>query len=49
MTNKTVDVQGIPIYVTERGSGPPVVLLHGNPDSPSPSTSPNAHRPSTLD
>jgi pimeloyl-ACP methyl ester carboxylesterase len=29
----TVTVQGIPIYVTERGAGPPVVLLHGNPDS----------------
>lgn len=29
----TVTVQGIPIYVSERGAGPPVVLLHGNPDS----------------
>jgi pimeloyl-ACP methyl ester carboxylesterase len=28
-----VTVQGVPIYVTERGAGPPVVLLHGNPDS----------------
>jgi pimeloyl-ACP methyl ester carboxylesterase len=33
MTDQTVSVQGIPIYLTERGSGPPVVLLHGNPDS----------------
>lgn len=29
----TVTVQGVPIYVAERGSGPAVVLLHGNPDS----------------
>ena len=28
-----VFVQGVEIYVSERGSGPPVVLLHGNPDS----------------
>jgi pimeloyl-ACP methyl ester carboxylesterase len=28
----TVTVQGVPIYVAERGSGPAVVLLHG--DSP---------------
>lgn len=33
MTERTIDVQGVPIYVAERGGGPAVVLLHGNPDS----------------
>jgi pimeloyl-ACP methyl ester carboxylesterase len=33
MTNKTISVQNVSIYVAERGSGPPGVLLHGNPDS----------------
>jgi len=26
-------VDGAAINVTERGAGPPVLLLHGNPDS----------------
>ncbi len=29
----TVQVQGIDIHIREQGQGPPVLFLHGNPDS----------------
>ena len=33
MTTRHVDVQGTRIAFTDVGSGVPVILLHGNPDS----------------
>jgi len=32
--HRTLRAGSVDTYVAEAGSGPPVVLLHGNPDTP---------------
>ncbi|RMH22410.1 MAG: alpha/beta fold hydrolase, partial [Acidobacteria bacterium] len=33
MPNRTIDAGSMPVYLLDEGAGPPVLFLHGNPDS----------------